>query len=147
MDTKPLDFASKTNAFHAEDAYARQLGLSSGTSGPGWCEARLDVVGEAHYRGKTQISGGVLAGIAEYTAAAAAATLVEAGQAPRLVEIKLSVLRAPRGESLRCRAQVLTPGTDLMFVESEVYAMHRTQELMIAKASVTVAVRGADARW
>ena len=147
MDTKPLDFVSKTNAFHADDAYAQQLGITSGSAGPGWCETRLDVVSESHFRGSDRISGGVLAGISEYTAAAAAATLTDGSKAPRRVELKLSLLRTPVADSLRCRAKVLTPGTDLMFVEAEVYALKQTQEVMIAKASVTVAVRENDATW
>ena len=55
--------------------------------------------------------------------------------------------RLRTADSLRCRAKVLTPGTDLMFVEAEVYALKQTQEVMIAKASVTVAVRENDATW
>jgi acyl-coenzyme A thioesterase PaaI-like protein len=52
----------------------------------------------------------------------------------------VKLLRAARGERLLCRARVLKPGSQLVFVESEVFAVTAGREVLVAKVSATMVV-------
>jgi len=107
--------------------------------GPGWCASSL--VLEAHHTQQNGVAhGGLLATIADHTAGGAAATLLAPGSYALTAELKVSMLRAAKGEKLECRAQVIKPGRTLSFVEAEVYAIEGGRRELVAKASATMAV-------
>ena len=60
-------------------------------------------------------------------------------------EFKISLLRAVVAKKLHCRAEVVRPGSQLCFVEASVEAETADGERkLVARASVTLAVLGAD---
>jgi uncharacterized protein (TIGR00369 family) len=105
----------------------------------GECITTLDIE-LRHQQQNGLVHAGVLATMADHTAGAAAFTLVGRGSYVVTAEFKLSLLRAARGERLRCRSKVLKSGRRFSFVESEVTCESHGEELLVAKASATMAV-------
>jgi len=59
-------------------------------------------------------------------------------------ELKVSLLRAGKGERLVCEASVLKAGRTLSFTEAEVYAESQGQRTLVMKASATMALVAAN---
>jgi acyl-coenzyme A thioesterase PaaI-like protein len=55
-------------------------------------------------------------------------------------EIKVSCLRPGIGERLIAKGQVLKPGRNIHFCESEVWAVQDGKEVLVAKSSSSMAV-------
>ena len=70
----------------------------------------------------------------------AAATLIARDEIVLSVELKISLLRAARGEKLVGRATVLKPGRRFSAVEAEVWCVVGDKRTLVAKASATMAV-------
>ena len=58
------------------------------------------------------------------------------------VEFKINFLRPAVADRLRCRSHVLRAGKSLVICESEMYAEKKSEEKLVAKAMVTLAVTG-----
>jgi uncharacterized protein (TIGR00369 family) len=106
-------------------------------------------VQQRHLQQDGFVHAGVQATMADHTAGAAASTLAPEGRLVLTAEFSVKLLRPARGERLVCRASVLKPGSQLVFIESEVYAVTAGREFMVAKASATMVVveprvRGGD---
>jgi uncharacterized protein (TIGR00369 family) len=119
--------------------FVADLGMELDSLGPGACATSLEIK-PRHLQQNGFVHAGVQATMADHTAGAAAFTLVPEGCYVVTAEFKLSLLRAARGEQLICRSQVLRPGKQLSFVESEVYCVASGEERLVAKASATMAV-------
>ena len=119
--------------------FIRQLGPRLVRVSAGHCESSLDLT-EPHLQQDGYVHAGVQATLADHTAGTAAATLIRSGQIVLTAEFKISLLRAARGDRLRCQARVLKPGTRLIFAESEIYCESSGDARLVAKASVTLAV-------
>ena len=78
--------------------------------------------------------------IADHTGGGAAATLFADGQYPLSAEFKINFLRVADGTSLICRSKVLKPGKTLSVVESEVYSVDGSEEKLVSKATLTIAI-------
>lgn len=83
---------------------------------------------------------GVIATLADHTAGGAAASVLDAGTYPLTAEFKINLLRAASSDRLTCRARVLKAGRTLIVAESEVFAGDGDDEVLVAKAMVTLAV-------
>ena len=59
-------------------------------------------------------------------------------------ELKSSVLRPAKGDSLLCEAWVLKAGRMLSFTEAEVYSERDGERTLVLKASATMAVTPAS---
>ena len=62
------------------------------------------------------------------------------GQTVLSVEFKISFLRPARAQRLRCRAEVLRAGRNLIYTESAVHVANENGEKLVAKLSQTLAV-------
>ncbi len=113
----------------------KHLGVSLLRCAPGRCESTLRVRPE-HAQQDGYIHAGVMTAMADHTAGAAAATLIQADEGVLSVELKISLLRPGQGDALRCEALVIKPGRRLSFVESSVFAQNK----LVAKLSATMAV-------
>lgn len=82
---------------------------------------------------------GLIAGMADHTAGYAAFTLVPESHRILTVEFKISYLRPAAGEWLECRARVVKPGRQILFVEAEVYSIRKSVKTLVAKSSYTMA--------
>ena len=78
--------------------------------------------------------------MADHSAGAAAASLLRSGEIVLTAEFKISLMRAARGERLRCQAEVIRPGSRASFAESTVFCESGGVEKMVARASISLAV-------
>lgn len=120
-------------------AFVAELGIRMDSFGEGWCEASLELA-DRHLQQDGVVHAGVHATLADHTSGAAAATLLREHQQVLSVEFKLNLLRAARGERLRCRARVLKPGRRFSVVEAEVFCAAGGEERLVSKMSSTMAV-------
>lgn len=119
--------------------FVADLGITLKDLGPGWCEATL-ALEPRHMQQHGVVHAGVISTLADHCAGAAATTTLSESEAVMTVEFKVNLLRAARGDALRCRAQVLKPGKTFAVVESEVFASADGREVLVAKLTATLAV-------
>jgi uncharacterized protein (TIGR00369 family) len=142
MEPRHPDFRARAAQIFDDAAHVRALGITLADLGPGWCETHL-VVAPHHLQQTGVVHAGVLATLADHTAGAAGTTLLPADAYVLTVEFKINLLRPARGPKLWCRAQVLKPGRTITVAESEVFSSSETETKLVAKATVTLAVRSA----
>lgn len=119
--------------------FIRSLGIELTSCGKGWCETRVNgtsVLQQQH----GFIHAGVLMTLADHTCGGAAASTVPEGRDVITVENKISFMRPASGQSLICRAEVLSAGKNLVFVEATVMVENEEGRKMVAKASSTLAI-------
>lgn len=119
--------------------FINHLGIELVSCEHGRCETRLTVTDELLQQDGF-VHAGVQATLADHTAGGAAVSLVQADQMVLTTEFNISLLRAGRGDELRCVAQVLKAGSRLSVVESEVYCEQPHAPRLIAKARTCLAV-------
>jgi len=119
--------------------FVESVGIRLVSVGPGVCETELELQ-PRHLQQNGFVHAGVQATMADHTAGGAAATLIEPGQVVLSIEFKINLLRTAKGEKLRCRAQVLKPGSQVMVVESEVECESRGTSKLVSKTTATMAV-------
>lgn len=139
METRNPDYRAKLERAFAGAAFVAENGIRLVDCAPGWCEATIDLT--PHHLQHTGVPhGGLIATLADHTAGGAAATLVAPEEFILTAEFKISFLRGAKAERLHCRAEVIKPGSQLVFVESTVQAEAGGRRVLISKASVTLAV-------
>jgi uncharacterized protein (TIGR00369 family) len=119
--------------------FIADLGIELESLGAGECTTSLTLQ-QRHLQQDGFVHAGVQATMADHTAGAAASTLAAEGRLVLTAEFGVKLLRAARGERLVCRAKVLKPGSQLVFVESEVFVVTAEREVLAAKASATMVV-------
>jgi len=119
--------------------FIADLGIQLDSLGHGECTTVL-LLQPRHLQQDGYVHAGVQATIADHTAGAAAATLLQVGQIVLTAEFKINLLRAAKGDRLICRAKVLKPGKQLTVVESEIFSVASETEKLVSKATVTIAV-------
>lgn len=124
--------------FH-QSPFIADLGLQLDSLGHGECTTLL-LLQPRHLQQDGYVHAGVQATMADHTAGAAAATLLQVGQIVLTAEFKINLLRAAKGDRLLCRAKVLKPGKQLTVVESEIFSVASETEKLVSKATVTIAV-------
>lgn len=133
------DYAAEVRRVFNSAPFVRDLGFQLGAFHPGHCEAGL-ALQDKHLQQDGFVHAGVQATLADHTAGTAAATLLAADQIILTAEFKINLLRAASGERLFCRARVLKPGGRLIVAESEVFCGDQQTGVLVAKATVTLAV-------
>ena len=139
MQTKNPNYRHKLEHAFAGAAFVAENGIRLVDCGPGWCEAVIELTPH-HLQHVGVPHGGLIATLADHTAGGAAATLVAVDDHVLTAEFKISFLRGVKAERLFCRAEVIKPGSQLVFVESTVEAEAAGKRTLISKASVTLAV-------
>lgn len=134
--SKP-DLATLKQMFRSAP-FVSDLGMELESLDEGECVTILRIE-PRHLQQNGVVHAGVQATMADHTAGAAASTVAPSGGAVMTAEFKISLLRAARGEVLRCRARVLKPGRQLVFVESEIWCSGAELQL-VSKASATMSV-------
>lgn len=120
--------------------FVRDLGMELARIDNGSCEITLVPVAR-HQQQHGLIHAGVLATMADHAAGCAARSVVGLDEDVLTVEFKINLLRPALADRLRCRAQVLRAGKTLVVVESEVFAEKDSEEKLVSKATVTLAVK------
>lgn len=139
MEATNPNYKAAVREIFERAAFVNDVGIRLAECGPGWCESVL-AVSPRHYQHHDFVHAGVQATIADHTAGAAATTLIRDTELVLSAEFKINLLNTARGETLKCRAEVLKAGRMLIVVESEVFARSGEKERLVAKATVTLAV-------
>lgn len=120
--------------------FLRLLGVEPVSIEPGRVVSRLALRDELNQQ-NGYVHAGVVGTLADHTAGAASATLMDSGTMPLTIEYKLNLLRPAQGRVLICEAEVLKPGRTVTVAESAVYAEDCAGgRKLVAKATVTLAV-------
>lgn len=120
--------------------FLRLIGMEPVSVEAGRVVSRLVVREELHQQ-NGYVHAGVISTMADHTAGAAAATLMDPFSMPLTAEFKVNLLRPALGGVLVCEATVLKPGKAITVAESEVYAEDdQGGRKLVAKATVTLAV-------
>ncbi len=135
---KPVISEELKRIFH-QAPFIADLGIELDSLGRGKCTTVL-LLQPRHLQQDGYVHAGVQATMADHTAGAAAATLLQAGQIVLTAEFKINLLRAARGDRLLCRSKVLKPGKQLTVVESEIFCAASETEKLVSKATVTIAI-------
>jgi uncharacterized protein (TIGR00369 family) len=133
LPVQEIDWIFKSAPFVAKLGI-RPVKLDSGT-----CETALEVE-EWHLQQDGFVHAGVQATMADHTAGAAAATLLDPGQIVLTLEFKINLLRPARGDRLTCQSRVLKPGSRVTVVESEVFCENHDGTRLVSKATASMAV-------
>jgi uncharacterized protein (TIGR00369 family) len=120
--------------------FVRDLGIELALVEDEFCETFLTPTGR-HAQQHGLIHAGVLATMADHTAGCAARSAVGLEQDVITVEFKINFLRPAIADRLRCRGRVLRAGRMLVICEAEVFAEKDSEEKLVSKATVTLAVR------
>lgn len=115
------------------------IGFHIHTIKAGYIEGTLPL--EQHHLQQMEfVHGGVTATVADIVAGFAAFTLVKKGQGVVTVEMKVAYLNPGKGHTLKATGNVIKAGSKLFFCESELWTQSDMGEVMIAKASSTMAL-------
>jgi uncharacterized protein (TIGR00369 family) len=104
----------------------------------GFFEAAV-TIGKEHRQQDGFVHAGVMATMADHTAGYAAFTTVPEEFQILTVEFKINFLRPAWGSALVCRSRVIRRGTSVLVAESEVFDRRESEEVLAAKAMVTLA--------
>ena len=137
-ETRDPNYRAAVQRIFNQAPFVSSLGIELVDLGPGWCETRMAIT-DRHCQHHGYVHAGVQATIADHSSGAAASTLIDAEEQILSVEFKLNLLRPARGSQLRCRAAVLKAGRTLTVVEAEVRAGDDASEVLVSKATVTLA--------
>jgi uncharacterized protein (TIGR00369 family) len=107
--------------------------------GGGWCEMQLRV-SPAHHQQHGFVHAGALMTLADHACGGAAATTVPVGKDVITIENKVSFLRPGTGKLLKCRADVLKSGKNVIFVEAAITTVRENSTVMLVKASSTLSI-------
>ena len=134
MDKKErFDFLMKD----AVQGFTAHCGLNPVSFEPGKCVTRIELE-QHHFQQDGFVHAGVIATMADHTAGYASFTLVPPDKRILTVEYKINFLAPAYGEYLECRSRVIKPGKQLLITESEVYAVKNKEEILVAKALLTM---------
>ena len=119
--------------------FVKNLGIRLVNMDSGICETELEVE-PRHLQQNGLVHAGVQATMADHTAGAAAATLLDPDQVVLTVEFKINLLRTAKGHRLMCRSEVLKPGARIIVVESQVFCESEETSKLVSKTTASIAV-------
>jgi uncharacterized protein (TIGR00369 family) len=137
-----MDELRKSLVRHIFDSanFVRDMGIQLTQIGDEYCETIL-IPSERHRQQHGLIHAGVLATMADHTSGCAARGAVSLDQDVVSVEFKINFLRPAIADRLRCRGRVLRAGRMLVVCEAEIFAEKQSEEKLVSKAMVTLAVK------
>jgi uncharacterized protein (TIGR00369 family) len=131
------EFAARVRASFARQAFMGHLGVELAHVAPG----EVDLV-VAYHQGLTQQHGffhaGVTSTIADSAAGYAALSLFAPGTGILTTEFKINFLAPARGEKLIARGRAVKSGRTLTVCRSDVFAIDKGEESLIATALFTL---------
>jgi uncharacterized protein (TIGR00369 family) len=139
MEPRNPQYAEKVKQVFGRAPFVRQLGIQVDALEPGLLRGSL-AVQPWHLQQNGFLHAGVLATLADHSAGGAAATLVAADQGVLSIEFKVNFLRAAGGSRVECVSKVLKAGRSVSVAESEIFASENGHPILVAKATVTLAV-------
>ena len=137
-----MDELKQSRVRHIFDSanFVRDLGMQLTRIEDEYCETIL-IPSERHRQQHGLIHAGVLATMADHTSGCAARGALGLDQDVVSVEFKINFLRPAIADRLRCRGHVLRAGRMLVVCEAEIFAERHSEERLVSKAMVTLAVK------
>jgi uncharacterized protein (TIGR00369 family) len=133
LSKERMDFLAKDYS----RGFINHCGFEAEVIRRGYFQSRVKIV-DHHRQQDGFIHAGVMATMADHTAGYAAFTTVPEEYQILTIEFKVNFLRPAYGESLVCRSRTLREGLQIIIGESEVFDRRAEEELMVAKALVTL---------
>lgn len=133
-----FDLETARKVFRAAP-FVADVGIEPTLVAEGECCTQLQLQ-PRHLQHGGQVHAGVITTMADHSAGAAAFTLAPQGASVVTADLRVSLLRAAKGEQLLCRATVIKPGRQIMFTEAEVHCVTGGQSQLVAKFAATMAV-------
>ena len=115
------------------------IGAKMDACGPGWCESHI-VLRPEHLQQNGVVHAGVQSSLADHTAGASVGTLVQPDQAVLTASFSVQLMRAAKGERLRCRAEVVKSGRTLSTAQAYVYCGSEDAEEETSRLTATIAI-------
>ena len=114
-----------------------------------YCRFEAEMVRRGYFQSRVGISGvhrqqdgfihaGVMATMADHTAGYSAFTVVPEEFQILTIEFKVNFLKPAYGDALTCRSRVIREGRQIIISESEVFDVRGGEEILAAKALVTL---------
>ena len=133
-----FDLETARKVFRAAP-FVADVGIEPTAIGRGEIETTLTLQ-PRHLQHGGQVHAGVITTMADHSAGAAAFTMTEGAASVVTADLRMSLLRAAKGERLVCRAWVVKPGRQIMFTEAEIYCVTGGESQLVARFSATMAV-------
>jgi uncharacterized protein (TIGR00369 family) len=136
------EISSERATFLAQDysrGFIKYCRFEAETVQRGYFQSGLKV-GDDHRQQDGFIHAGVMATMADHTAGYSAFTIVSEEFQILTIEFKINFLRPAYGDALVCRSSVLREGSQVIISESEIFDHREGEEVLVAKALVTLMV-------
>ena len=134
------EISKERAAFLAEDysrGFIKYCRFEAETVQRGVFQSRVRI--DDHHRQQDGfIHAGVMATMADHTAGYAAFTTVSEEFQILTIEFKINFLRPAHGEALSCLSRVIREGGRIIISESEIFDQRGEEEVLVAKALVTL---------
>ena len=131
------DFKSRVEKYLERQHFMKHIGFEVSEIEVGKVSGSLDL-STYHHQQTGLVHGGVIATVADIVAGFAAYTVVAADDHVLTGELKISYLRAARGQRLFALGWVIKSGKHINFCEAEVYAQSHGRRTLVAKATTTM---------
>ncbi len=118
--------------------FIQELGVELVTLEIGECHTKL-MIQPQHLQQNDFVHAGVVMTLADHTAGAAGESTLPEGQHVLTTEIKVHLMRPALGPELKCHAEVIRTGKNIVVVKATVTGIHHGKEKVLALAHVTLA--------
>lgn len=139
VEVKDPRYQERVKHIFGSAPFVRHIGAKLDGCGPGWCESSIELAPQ-HMQQDDVVHAGVQSTLADHTAGAAAGTLLGSDEIVLTASFHVHFLRGARGQRLRCRAQVVKPGRQLVVSEAIVHAEDDGRSVETARLTATLAV-------
>lgn len=95
-------------------------------------------IGDNHKTQDNFIHAGVIATMSDHTAGYAAYTLVSDTMRILTVEFKINFFKPAYGHSLKCKAEIINQGKQIIVAQSTVFDVRDTHEKMVSQSTITL---------
>lgn len=117
--------------------FIKYCGLFPAKIEPGVFESTV-TIGENHKTQDNFIHAGLIATMSDHTAGYAAYTLVADDVRILTIEFKINLLKPAYGSALKCRAEVISQGKQIIVAHSTVFDIREREEKMVSKSTITL---------
>ena len=97
-------------------------------------------IGENHKTKDNFIHAGVIATMSDHTAGYAAYTLVPDDKRILTIEFKINFLKPAYGKELKCQAEIISQGKQIIVAQSTVFDVRESHEKMVSRSTITLMV-------
>jgi len=133
------EFRSRIEEHLKKQEFMHHMGFNLDVIDVGRTEGRMKLE-KIHNQQTGLVHGGVIATVADIVAGFAAYTLVGPKEGVVTGELKISYLRAAKGDTLYARGWVIKQGKKINFCEAEVYVLNGGNETLVAKATTSMVI-------